>query len=309
MNSLKKYLVKLILLSNFIAVFSSFGATIPIAVGNTWEYQHSYVSYDNNAETGEKFGSYIISIDSISIRGDSILFKVSTIDSGQGYYRSFGLWMPGSFYDLNTNNYLFTKNLLFTKDTATGLWKTYGESFLSYSVQPDSSYHVTEKPSYYDTVDYQRNTDSAAVIVNGKDTGTLYTTSSNYTYASGPAQMISHDTTYDKTQWLENIGLIHKDHSSGNSSSIPGFNQGRDAEHYSLVSFNGKAVSGILVNIIGRSMVAAARQNSTPHYDKTVLLSEHAGRLLENSGVTRYADLLGRNIDRLHQAQVIIYKR
>lgn len=295
-------------LSVSILVFSSSGATIPIVAGNTWTYQHQY-SNDNFFNQRSKDGLFFLTISSVSVHGDSLFFRVTSVDSGMLYTIGINWRHVDVTYD--TNDYLLTNNTLFAKDTAGGLWTAYGGSVLSYRIRPDSGYHFMATTPGFDSVDYQRNTDSADVIINGRDTGRLYTTGSHYAHCTrndtGPRIGTGDsDNTSDTTQWLENIGLFRYVHSDYHNVLGVYDMSSYTGEYYSLVSFNGTTVSIAPKSSSARSRAIAARQNPAPRYRKIVLF---AGQPLGNAGAIRCTNLLGKNIDRLRPSQVLIYKK
>ena len=305
MNGFNKIMAVLVLLIGNVFIFSSSGATIPIVSGNTWIYQHHSLWDAFAPGPGQKDGLFIMSIDSVSVRGDSVLFKMTAIDSGTGWN-----WMSYYTYDnRDTNNYLLTNNTLFAMDTGTGLWNKYTGSLLSYLIQPDSAYHFEGTTSPYDTIAYQRHTDSATVIINGRDTGEFYASIRDSLYIERwiiPPPMGYSITINDTTQWLENIGSIYQVHTmlylsygifDVNTSTL---------ERYSLISFNGSPVTITPLNPGVRSTALSARQIISPRYRKITLFGEQP---LNTIGSTRYINLLGRNIGRLQRSQVLIYKK
>jgi hypothetical protein len=245
---------------------SYYSGTIPIAQGNTWFYQH-YHSTTRPFYTFEyqhtqyRNSVFVVSIDSVSshMRGDSVLFRVttgdSTIDSSDfndlfaesfSYFNSdstmtwsaIAVAFPPIVYEKHTvAYYLCTKNSLFVRDTGTGFWKPDSGSFLSYKGQPDSSYNVQHIGLGDLCFDYYRHSYSAAVVINSRDTGKLNTTEIAQTRHSNN----DHINGYDTLQWIENTGLYYKC-GYGNYVSGTSYSQ-TSIDKYSLISFNGSPIT------------------------------------------------------------------
>ena len=244
-------------------------------------------------------GLFTISMDSVTILVDSVLFRVITRDSG---IRRWVLPAGGDHaYDTrDTNKYLLTNNLLFIMDT-TGLWKKYNGSMLFYAVQPDTVYHIQDTSlfPYGEVIDYQRENDSTEVIINGTDTANYYSTTID---SSSSEFSIATVRVNDTIRWLENIGPFYQNVTIRAVYGIDAFSS--SSETYSLVSFNGTPIFITPTSGVVRNTTPRVKQNIYRGHRRIVWLG-NGQKSYFGAGSNRY-NIIGRRINNPQGAQLLI---
>ena len=300
----------------FVSFEHSHAAMIPVAEGNTWVYNHRFSRNISSPQSGtldSNEGLFTMRIDSVIIRADTMVFNMTTIDSG--------VTSAGTpFNERSMNKYMKVQNGLFKLDTATDKLLPCSDPFILFIPHSDtsySSYVVLRDDDHYksdSSYSSSRHIDSLTVTINGTDERKLYIAdtsflrrANNWDKENGNTFSPYSTASGDTLQWLDGIGVISRSYryDDGTLINTSAFNRSIFKETYTILSFNGNSVSIFPVDVIVKAGFSFADRTSAIRSRPVFRLGT---ALYRQTDPSRCFNLLGRKSIGVGSTQLLIIK-